>query len=121
MLDVGDDFPVEALPEAPTLSAEAHRVLKEARALIKRGWCRRAHQRWFKGFFGFGAHFEYCIIGATRQASGKRALAHAEANAALTATLQAEPAYRRFQLPEFNDSYATKRTVLALFDRTLAQ
>ena len=90
------------------------RVLRKARGLIAKGWCKSALMRSTPS----GGHL-YCAVGAVNAVACKNAFGTGpEREPALNALRAEVPLYE--SLVDFNNSQETSEPVLALFDRAIA-
>lgn len=79
--------------------------LREARALIERGWTRGEFQRGER----------YCAVGAICEAAAD----YGEYELMRKALWAAEPRSKAMGMPNWNDAQSSKKPVLAAFDKAI--
>lgn len=110
---------------APVVETDAQRVIREARALIQRGWTKGWERDTVtKLCFAYAKPtpiktHAYCMVGALREAAGDLASSIAMEIPGASFVKAALPGvYRQHSIPSFNDARDTTHAdVLAVFDR----
>jgi hypothetical protein len=113
--DALDAVIAKVVNRAPQQESDTVLVLREARRLVERGWCRRALAK--VGFIPVPVHFpfatRYCAQGALMHASYRLGIYSKDADIILATVM-------RGSIPSFNDNMR-KSDVLWAFDRAITR